>query len=194
MWSFLQNLDNSIFLFFNGLHGHWGDVFFYYVSWRFFWIPLYLIIFSFIVKKYKKKATGILLLLVALVFCTDQTCNLIKNTVQRPRPSHEVTLEGKVHLIDYPDGKVYRGGAYGFPSSHAANSILVAFFTAFFVCQKKRWGSVAIFLWALLLGYSRMYLGVHYPSDLVAGYVLGALYALCGILLWKFISDKRQST
>lgn len=192
MENILQNLDTSVFLFFNGLHDDWADVFFYYVSSRFAWIPLYALILFLVIKKFRRKAIGIIVLFVAIVFCTDQTCNLIKNSVQRPRPSHEVSLEGKVHLIDYPDGKIYRGGAFGFPSSHAANSIAVAFLTAFFVCQKKRWGRVAIFLWALLLGYSRLYLGVHYPSDLAVGYLIGAVYALGGIWLWKKIMRQQN--
>lgn len=177
MLTAFQSIDTSVFLFFNGLHSYWADVCFYWIANRFFWIPLYALLLFFIVKKQRKRAIPIVLFLVLGVLLTDQTCNWIKKSVERPRPSHSIELEEQVHLIDYPDGHTYRGGAYGFPSSHAANSIFVAIFAAFYAARPKKWAVILLFVWAMLLGYSRLYLGVHYPSDLIVGYLLGTLYA-----------------
>ena len=184
MTASLQAIDTAVFLFFNGLHSHCADVFFYWVSNRFFWIPLYAFLLFLIVKKNKKRSVLIVLLMILGIFLSDQTCNIIKRNVCRPRPSHEITLADKVHLVDYPDGNVYRGGQFGFPSSHAANSIVVALFAIFYAVPKNRWAAALLILWSLLLGYSRIYLGVHYPLDLLAGYAVGITY---GVLL--FISE-----
>ncbi|MBQ7489656.1 MAG: phosphatase PAP2 family protein [Bacteroidales bacterium] len=184
MTASLQAIDTAVFLFFNGLHSHCADVFFYWVSNRFFWIPLYAFLLFLIVKKNKKRSVLIVLLMILGIFLSDQTCNIIKRNVCRPRPSHEITLADKVHLVDYPAGNVYRGGQFGFPSSHAANSIVVALFAIFYAVPKNRRAAALLILWSLLLGYSRIYLGVHYPLDLLAGYAVGITY---GVLL--FISE-----
>ena len=139
--------------------------------------------------KYRKKNRPILFFLVLAIFVTDQSCNLLKNTVQRLRPSHNTELVDQIHLIDYPDGKLYRGGKFGFPSSHAANSIVFAFFVIFFLSAKRKWIIIAAICWAGLIGYSRIYLGVHYPGDLLGGYIIGTLFAfLFGKLLPEWIN------
>jgi len=174
----LQDIDLTFFFFFNGLHSNGADIFFYFVSHRFFWIPLYLIILIATFYTYKKKAIPIVLLLILTIFLTDQSCNVIKRSVQRVRPSHQTEWVEKVHLIDYPDGKVYKGGKFGFPSSHAANSMALALFVILFLAQKRKWIIFTAILWVLLVSYSRIYLGVHYPSDLLGGYVVGAFWML----------------
>ncbi len=185
----INQIDTSFFLFLNQFHSGGADVFFYYVSHRFFWIPLYLAVLGGIIYKYKKKAVPILFFLVLAIFVTDQSCNLLKNTVQRLRPSHNTELVDQIHLIDYPDGKLYRGGKFGFPSSHAANSIVFAFFVIFFLSAKRKWIIIAAICWAGLIGYSRIYLGVHYPGDLLGGYIIGTLFAfLFGKLLPEWIN------
>jgi len=185
----INQIDTSFFLFLNQFHSGGADVFFYYVSHRFFWIPLYLAVLGGIIYKYKKKAVPILFFLVLAIFVTDQSCNLLKNTVQRLRPSHNTELVDQIHLIDYPDGKLYRGGKFGFPSSHAANSIVFGFFVIFFLSAKRKWIIIAAICWAGLIGYSRIYLGVHYPGDLLGGYIIGTLFAfLFGKLLPEWIN------
>ncbi len=186
MFSQLTHLDQSVFLFFNGLHCSCADFFFYWVSNRFIWIPLYAIFTFFMVKKWKKKAIPIIIALIISLVISDQSCNLIKKNVQRPRPSHEIALDGQVHLVAEPDGTLYTGGPFGFPSSHAANSITLAFYIIFYLAKHKKWLIAAMLVWVLLLSYSRIYLGVHYPGDLLAGWCIGMFSALLG----KFVLSK----
>lgn len=179
--SFLT-LDQSIFLFLNGLHSSWADIFFFWISNRFIWIPFYAVLVFFIIRKWRKKAIPIFIALTLCIFLTDQSCNLIKHNVQRPRPSHDPRLCEQVHLVTKPDGTLYKGGPYSFPSAHAANAMAMALFVILYLSEKRKWIIVGMLAWVLLLSYSRIYLGVHYPSDLLAGWLLGACWAL---VLWR---------
>jgi undecaprenyl-diphosphatase len=139
------------------------------ISGRVIWAPLYLAILIFLGMKYKRKFLIILLFLILAVTLADQlSVQLFKNLVQRLRPCHEPSLEGLIHLVN---GEC--GGMFGFVSSHAANSFNVALLSLLFI--KKRWYTISIILWALVIGYSRIYLGVHYPGDVICGSLLGAL-------------------
>jgi len=182
MIEYLLPTDQSIFLFFNGLHSSWADVFFYWVSNRFVWIPFYAVLAFFLIKKWRKKSIPIFIALILCIFLTDQSCNLIKHSVQRPRPSHDPVLSEQVHLVAKPDGTLYKGGPYGFPSSHAANSMALALWVILYLGEKRKWLIIIMLCWVLLLSYSRIYLGVHYPIDLMVGWILGACWAL---VLWR---------
>ena len=178
----LLTQDQSIFLFLNGIHSPWADIFFYWVSNRFVWIPLYAVLAFFLIKKWRKRAIPIFIALTLCIFLTDQSCNLIKHSVQRPRPSHDPVLSEQVHLVAKPDGTLYKGGPYGFPSSHAANSMALALWVILYLGEKRKWLIIGMLCWVLLVSYSRIYLGVHYPSDLLVGWILGACWAL---VLWR---------
>ena len=128
-----------------------------------------------------------MLLLVLTIVLSDQSCNLLKKSTQRLRPSHTVELEHKIHLVEKPDGTFYRGGQYGFPSAHAANAMVFALFVFFFAGNRKMWTLLAIFFWAALLGYSRIYLGVHYWLDVECGYLVGAICYLIVFSVKKYI-------
>jgi len=188
----LENItqwDTVVTLFLNGLHAPWLDVVMFWISNRFVWIPLYLLVIFFVVKKWKKKSIILIFLLVLSVFISDQSCNLLKKSTQRLRPSHTIELEHKIHLVKNSEGEVYKGGAYGFPSAHAANAMVFALFVFFFVGNRKMWILLAIFFWAALLGYSRIYLGVHYWLDVECGYLVGA--ASFGVGYYFFIFAKK---
>lgn len=184
MLEYFLTPDLNIFLFLNGLHSSWADVFFYWVSNRFIWLPFYALLAFFLIRKWRKKSIPIFIALALCIFLTDQSCNLIKHSVQRPRPSHEPGLCEQVHLVAKPDGTLYRGGPYSFPSSHAANAMAMALFVIFYLSEKRKWVVASMLLWVLLLSYSRIYLGVHYPSDLMAGWNIGACWAT---LLWRIV-------
>jgi undecaprenyl-diphosphatase len=140
----------------------------YAVSGVMIWFPLYAAILTYIALKYKRKFLIIFLVIILGVFLADQSSVLIKNLTHRLRPCHEPALDGLVHLVN---GKC--GGLYSFVSSHAANSFNVALVSLLFI--KKRWYTISIIVWALVIGYSRIYLGVHYPGDVLCGSMLGAL-------------------
>ena len=182
MLEYLLTPDQNIFLFLNGLHSSWADVFFYWVSDRFIWIPFYAVLAFFMIRKWRKKSIPIFIALLICIVLTDQSCNLIKHSVQRPRPSHDPVLSEQVHLVAKPDGTLYKGGPYGFPSSHAANSMALALFVIFYVAEKRKWLIIGMLLWVLLLCYSRIYLGVHYPSDILVGWIIGTCWAF---VLWR---------
>ena len=181
----LLQFDTELFLFFNGLHAPWADRFVYLLSQIWFWIPLYLLVIFLIFKFYRKKGWMVLLVFVLALTLSDQTCNLLKNSVQRLRPSHTEAIAADIHLVQKPDGNRYFGGQYGFPSAHSANSMSLAFLIIFFLSKGKKWVAVAAIAWSLLMAYTRLYLGVHYPLDILCGFILGSCYALLLVFIYK---------
>jgi undecaprenyl-diphosphatase len=171
----LTNIDTLVTLFLNGLHAPWLDPVMYWISDRFVWTPLYVFVLFLVIKNRKKKSIILILLLVLTIAISDQGCNLLKKSTKRLRPSHNIELEHKIHLVEKPDGELYRGGQFGFPSAHASNAMVFALFVFFFAGNRKTWVLLAIFFWAALLGFSRIYLGVHYWLDVECGYLVGTV-------------------
>ena len=165
----IENLDQQLLLFLNSLNSPFWDQVMYAISGKLTWAPLYLAIMIYLGVKYRRKFFVILFFIILGITLADQiSVHLFKNVFQRLRPCHEPELEGLVHLV-----KGECGGLYGFVSSHATNSFYVALFSLLFI--KKRWFTISIVLWASVVGYSRIYLGVHYPGDVVCGSILGAM-------------------
>jgi undecaprenyl-diphosphatase len=180
----LVRLDQQLLLYLNSLNSPFWDEVMYAISGKLIWIPLYLAILIFLGIRYKRKFIVILLFIILGITVADQTSvHLFKNVFQRLRPCHEPALEGLVHLV-----KGECGGLYGFVSSHATNSFYVALFSLLFI--RKRWFTFMIITWALVVGYSRIYLGVHYPGDVLCGSVLGALIGW-GIYSMYVLTDKK---
>lgn len=182
MIEFLMQLDRDLFLFLNGLNAPWLDPVMFYISERFFWIPFYIVLLAILTRYYAWKVLLILLFIVLLVVLTDQISVLIKDTVQRYRPSRDPSLEELVHIVN---GR--RGGRFGFVSSHASNSFGFAVFMIFLLRKHLRYIAPVMLSWAFLKTYSRLYLGVHYPGDLIFGALLGVLCAWFVIWLWKMV-------
>jgi len=168
--NYLQNLDTQFFLFLNGFHNSFFDVLMFWMSDRFIWIPLYLFFIFLIIKKYRKNAVWILLLVALMILVSDQLSVFIKNLVQRPRPCHNEQIAALIHLVH---GKC--GGAFGFVSSHAANSFAIAVFLIPFLTSYFKYFGWVIIFWAAVISYSRIYLGVHYPGDILFGAFTGCL-------------------
>jgi len=165
----IENLDQQLLLFINSLNSPFWDRVMYVLSGKIIWAPLYLAILIYIGIKYKKKFWVILPFIILAVAIADQfSVQLFKNVFQRLRPCHEPSLQGMLHLVN---GEC--GGLYGFVSSHATNSFNVALLSLMFI--RKRGYTSSIILWAAVIGYSRVYLGVHYPGDVICGSMLGAL-------------------
>ena len=162
-----ERIDQQLFLFINSLNSPFFDQVMHAISGKLIWVPLYVAILVFLGDKYKRKFFIIIIFIILAATLADQTSVLVKNIFLRLRPCHEPSLKGLVHLVN---GEC--GGMYGFVSSHATNSFNVALLSLLFI--KKRWYSISIIAWALVVGYSRIYLGVHYPGDVLCGSFLGA--------------------
>jgi undecaprenyl-diphosphatase len=163
----LERFDQQLFLFINSSNSPFFDQVMYAISGRLIWVPLYLTILIFLGVKYKRKFLIILIFIILAATLSDQTSVILKNIIHRLRPCHEPSLISVVHLVN---GEC--GGIYGFVSSHATNTFDVALLSLSFI--KKRWYSISIILWAGIISYSRVYLGVHYPGDVLCGSLLGA--------------------
>lgn len=185
---YLEQIDTAILLFINGMHCALFDYFMVLVSNRFTWIPFYAAFIFVMIKNFHWKVTVTTILAVALlVLLCDQTASgLIKPLVGRLRPSNlDNSISSMVHVVDG-----YRGGRYGFPSSHSANSWGVAIFAMYLVRNRKL--SIFLVLWATLVTYSRAYLGVHYPGDLLVGVLIG--FVMASIVFYAYNRWARSYT
>ena len=189
MLEFLDHIDRIVFLFLNSLHSVFWDHVMFWISGRFNWIPLYLLIIGYLVYRYKWRVLIILLLVVLLITMSDQgSVHLFKEVFKRLRPCHNPEISHLVHIV-----RNHCGGIYGFVSSHAANSFAAASYSLLLI--RNRYYTIFIILWALLVSYSRIYLGVHYPGDIIGGAILGAvlgyiIYRLF-VIIDRLINNKR---
>ena len=160
------------FLWLNSFHSPFWDTIMYWVTYRFTWIPLYIFIIYYIFRFIRYNAWYKLVFILISVGLSDRiTSGLMKPYFLRFRPCHDPVIENLVHTVGGC------GGQYSFASSHAANCF--AFAMAFVLISEKhnKWKNF-LFLWAILVSYSRIYVGVHYPTDLIAGAIVGVLVSL----------------
>lgn len=174
MIDWLNTIDTQVFLALNGLHAPYFDAFMKLFTGKWIWVPMYAAVLFAVVRNYRWRQTLAVLVCVALaITIADQVCaTLIRPEVCRLRPSNpENPLSEMVHIVGG-----YRGGSYGFPSCHAANSFALASFLTLLFANRKL--SLFIFAWAVLNSYSRVYLGVYYPGDLLVGAIIGTAAGL----------------
>lgn len=187
MFEYLESIDRSIVLAVNRWHTPFLDNFFWITSKTLTWAPFYLLLLFLVWRNSNWRTTFIFLasalLLVALV--DSSTTYLFKETVARYRPSHNLLLENQLHFYQKSNGELYRGGQYGFFSSHASNNAAIALFAWFFLrnaYSKLKWFLMGA---VVLISLSRIYLSVHYLSDIICGLLWGGCWAF---ILWKVLS------
>ncbi len=176
MFETLKGWDQELFLFLNGLRFDALDRIMWLISQPYFWLPLFVFFIVLLKRKFKStKGTIIALLTVFLAIgVADSVATWgFKHQIKRYRPTHHAELGPKVQTVTDLSGKEYRGGKYSFISGHSTTFFAIA--TTLFLlldkARKLRW----IFLWSALVAYSRIYLGVHYPSDILVGAGVGIL-------------------
>lgn len=182
----LADLDARLLFIVNGAHSPFFDAVMWCISGRWIWVPFYIVLTYMLFRRFSwKRATLCLITIGLIILAADQTCaSLIRPEVCRLRPAN---LNNPLsHLVHVVNG--YRGGRYGFPSCHAANTFALAMFMSL-VFRNKRF-TVMMFSWAIVVSYSRMYLGVHYFGDLFCGASGGSLFAVLFYSLLKFLCEK----
>lgn len=182
----LIQLDKELLIWLNSHNTPFWDVVMMFFTRKEFWIPLYLLLLYQIYKVKGKEAIYWILGAFLLVFLCDQiSTQLFKNVFERFRPSHDPSLEGMVNLVSG-----YKGGRYGFVSSHATNSFGFALFTS--LLFRNRLYTFFIFSWSLLVIYTRIYLGVHFPGDVIGGMILGLILGYAVYRLTNWFSNSRK--
>ena len=179
----LSDIDARLLLIVNGAHSPFFDSVMWCISGRWIWVPFYAVLAYLLFRRMSWKRASICLVTIGLIIlAADQTCaTLIRPEIGRLRPANlNNPLSSFVHVVNG-----YRGGRYGFPSCHAANTFALVVFMSLVI--RHKWFTVMMFSWAFIVSYSRMYLGVHYFGDLFCGATIGSLFAVLFYYLQNYL-------
>lgn len=185
MLDLLNRWDREFFLFLNSLHNAIWDYSMTLFTLTPVWIPFYLVILVIIAKKYGKKSLMIFLAITLLILFADQFAGILKHSIKRLRPSNYPEVSQLAHIF------FNKGGLYGFVSAHSANAFSFATFSI--LLFKNRRYTAFIIPWAMMIAYTRIYLGVHYPGDILGGIILGTLIGLGIYKMLIFMEGKFSS-
>lgn len=180
----IKQADTAVFLWLNGWHSPFWDVVMHWITFRLTWFPFYGLIIILLARKYRWQAIGLVLTLVTIIVLADKTASAVfKPYFQRLRPCYEPAIQHLVHLVDGC------GGQYGFVSSHSANTFGLAM--ALWLLFRKEVKYLGyLFAWAFIVSYSRIYVGVHYPLDLLIGAIIGMVYAVLVVRIYRWLMQR----
>ena len=179
----ILGLDTQLFIYLNGLGSETYDGLWLFITKQFNWISFFVVLLYLIYKKIGVKQTLYLLLFIAvLITFTDQITNIFKNGFQRLRPCNAPEINGIIRIVK-------SSNSFSFFSGHAANSMAVTTFL-YFVMKRHYKYFILLFLWPLIFAYSRIYLGLHYPLDIMCGFLFGAI---SGFLIYKLYQFAQRS-
>lgn len=179
----LHELDRDVFVYLNSLGSEFFDPFWEFITKQVNWIPLFAIIAYLAFKRLGWRHALLVVGMIALLIAfTDQTTNLFKNGFQRLRPGNNPEIAGIIRAIQHRS-------SFSFISGHAANSMAAAFFLYKVMKPYLKYMGF-IFLWPLIFAYSRIYLGLHYPGDILMGYVWGIFTSWLVLKLYVYLRDK----
>ena len=182
----LVHFDVHLFLFLNGIRNPFFDFVFWWASQPLIWLPVYICFLYFAIKAYRWQTLFVALFLAIAITLTDQiSVHLFKDFFMRLRPTHNPMIQFKVHTL-----YGYYGGNYGFLSGHAAGYFGLATFLSMLFYRKIRHFTLFVFIWASVIAYSRIYLGVHYPADVACGALLGIFIGFLMALLFHYFSNR----
>lgn len=180
----IEELDQQVFLFLNGLHNEFFDVVMYWITLKYTWFPFYGLLVIFLIWKYRLEGFYMVLAIGLVVALSDQfTSSFMKPYFVRLRPCYEPDLEETIHIV------AGCGGKYGFASSHAANAF--GFAAIVWLLLRNTYRHLGwLFVWAAVVSYSRIYMGVHYPVDIIIGGLCGFLFGWLIFWLYQLIISK----
>lgn len=183
MIEYLDNLDKQLLLYLNGMHTPFFDTLMWYVSKTATWSLMLITLIFILFRDNWRKAIFVLIGIAFTITLADQiSSGIIKDTIERLRPTHNPEIGFLVHIVNG-----YKGGLYGFVSSHAANTIGVATFIS--LLFKHKILTISIFLWAIIISYSRIYLGVHYVGDIIGGICVGLISGYIGFRIYQYAKN-----
>lgn len=179
-------LDKKLFIFLNNLGSEPFDGIWLLITKQFNWIPFFLLLLVILYKKIGPKKLLIVLLIVAVMITfSDQVTNLVKNNIQRLRPCNDEELSGLIRIVRDSE-------TFSYFSGHASNSMAAIMFV-FLILRRFYKYSYLIFLYPLIFAYSRIYLGLHFPLDIISGYIFGSLVGVLFYRIYMLISTKLKT-